>query len=81
MVEIKHNLRVLIAQWEVENSETLTLNRLAEETGINTSTLARYANGKSTRVDLSVCAKLLYFFNEQASAQYGMSDLFIVSET
>lgn len=79
MIEIKHNLRVLIARWSVENNRTLTLGKLAEKTGINSNTLARYANGKSTRVDLSVCAKVLKWFHDEGF-YYTMGDLFTMHQ-
>lgn len=75
MAVIKNNLRVLIAKWEVENNQKLSLEKLSAFTGIGANTLGRYTRGTAKRVDLSVCAKLLVWFHSQGYF-YTMADLF-----
>jgi DNA-binding Xre family transcriptional regulator len=66
-VTISCNLRLLIARVNVERAKqsrpSLSLRRLATESGVSLSVLAALNTGKSQRIDYMTIDNLLAYFN------------------
>ncbi len=64
-------LRLLLARVNVERARkgvpTLSLRRLAEESGVSLSVLAALHTGKSQRIDYTTIDHLLTYFNQYFS--------------
>lgn len=60
-------LRVLLAKVNVERAQqgrpTLSLRRLADESGVSLSTLVALNTGRSQRIDYTTIDQLLNYFN------------------
>lgn len=59
---IKSRLKLLIAQREIESSQKLTYERLADEIGLSRNTVGRLAENKTDRIDFLTLDKLCTYF-------------------
>lgn len=73
------HLRILLARLNVEcarqGKPTISLRRLAEESGVSLSVLVALHTGRSQRIDYSTIDRLLAYFNRFLSVS--MNDLFV----
>jgi len=60
---IRFNLKVLIAQYEVETGQRLSYRELSRLTGINKNSLNAIATNRARRLDLDTLEALCHFFN------------------
>jgi len=78
-VPVACHLRILLARLNVERAKqgqpTISLRRLAEETGIALSVLVALHTGHSQRADYATLDRLLTYFSR--SLQVSMNDLLV----
>ncbi len=73
------HLRILLARLNVERAKqgqpTLSLRRLAEESGVSLSVVVALHSGRSHRVDFATLDRLLAYFGR--SLRVSMNDLLV----
>lgn len=76
-MSVSCHLRILLARLNVEHNRrgkpTISLRRLAEESGVSLSVLVALHTGRSQRVDYGTLDRLLTYFNR--FFQVSMDDL------
>lgn len=79
-VRITHNLRRLKTELEIKHRRNINDKELARDMRVGYSTIRRYVNDETNRIDLKVVEKILVFFREEGF-EIGLEDLFNVEIT